>query len=173
MVKNKNHEASNYEIMWLNVVKYSRNVVYVVLFTSYVSRFAELQTGVSRILVCWTLSQYHRLCRAEVWTPFEILHSAVLLLWKSEGCASPPCPNFLPSTYINAVPRVFQVNKTVLRRWYVYSVMGAGTAESVVTRLPVGQPGDPSSISGRGKRLFSSRKITDRFWGPPSLIFSG
>ena len=77
------------------------------------------------------------------------------------------------STYINAVPRVFQVHRTVLRRWYVYSVMGAGTAEALVTRLTAGQPEDPSSISSRGKRLFSSRKITDRFWGPPSLIFSG
>jgi len=40
------------------------------------------------------------------------------------------------------------------------------------TKLLAGQQKNKGSIPGKGKRLFSSLKRSDRVWGPPSLMFN-
>lgn len=47
-----------------------------------------------------------------------------------------------------------------------------GSSVSIETKLWAGQVGNRGSISGRGKRFFSS-KCPDWLWVPPNLLFNG
>jgi hypothetical protein len=47
-----------------------------------------------------------------------------------------------------------------------------GSCFGIMTRLLAGRPRSRNSIPGRGNRFFSSPKLPDRLWGPPSLLFT-
>jgi hypothetical protein len=47
------------------------------------------------------------------------------------------------------------------------------TPVGIVSRPQAGQPKVRGSIPNRGKGYFSHTKRSDRFWGPPSVLFSG
>jgi hypothetical protein len=62
---------------------------------------------------------------------------------------------------------------TVIAVYLFNDMCSRGSSVGVMTRLRVGLPMSLNSFPGRGNRFFSSLKLLERFWGPPSLLFTG